>query len=261
MPNLKRLYILIFILVYLIFLPINPSFAGYCDECNNSGGPSTVSGNYEEPPGWKDTFRYDPDNPQTVERNDSVTINVIGGKSPYTWVVSGTGFSLDQPETTELSNQLNADSTACGSAEITVTDNDGVPVTGSVREPNDSYSKWIEQPELENTCPEPGVATSSEWAWGATRIVGKIKIREEAVQGQDCRYSSGCDCDTWQWSGCEGLEFAPNCSPRGTSRCITASPLPGGRFLNGYGYGCMVDSKWCWCVCNKFTRVSYWECR
>jgi len=63
----------------------------------------------------------------------SVYISDPSGKGgPYTWSVSGTGFTLDNAITEGLVNILNADATACGMAEITVTGCDGSIITGFV---------------------------------------------------------------------------------------------------------------------------------
>ncbi|TES91812.1 MAG: hypothetical protein E3J94_03305, partial [Desulfobacteraceae bacterium] len=78
-------------------------------------------------------LQFDPSNPDEIARNSSIPINVIGGCPPYTWSVSGNGFSLAESQTQELSNTLIADSTACGAATITVTGCSGPPVTGYVR--------------------------------------------------------------------------------------------------------------------------------
>jgi hypothetical protein len=74
---------------------------------------------------------------ETVAREASVSVAIsdsLGTRgSPYSWSVSGVGFTLDNATTTGLTNTLNADDTACGSAEITVTGCGGKPVTGYVR--------------------------------------------------------------------------------------------------------------------------------
>jgi len=104
------------------------------DECwDGEGGGPTVTGNHNYPSGWFPEFQYDPNNPKEINRNSSVTISVIGGTPPYTWQVSGTGFSLSLNETEMTSNVLYADSSSCGTATIEVIDYDGTPVTGYVR--------------------------------------------------------------------------------------------------------------------------------
>ena len=93
------------------------------------------------PPDWFPEFQYNPDNPEEIDRNSSVTISVIGGTAPYTWSVSGNGFSLSQNETEGLSNTLYANNDACGPAIITVTDAGSETVEGAVR---CSAGHWVE---------------------------------------------------------------------------------------------------------------------
>jgi len=83
-------------------------------ECWDSlGGGPTFTGNHTYTPEWRPAFQYDPNNPDEIDRNSSVEISVIGGTSPYTWSVSGTGFSIPS-STTDRTNTLSADDTACG---------------------------------------------------------------------------------------------------------------------------------------------------
>jgi hypothetical protein len=90
-------------------------------------GLSTIPGNV------KYYFEWDPTNPQEIGRNSNVEIKVIGGIPQYNWSVSGNGFNLSQSQSNGISNILTADSTACGSATITVTDGCGGTTTGYVR--------------------------------------------------------------------------------------------------------------------------------
>lgn len=71
----------------------------------------------------------------TVARNASVTVAITdsGDSGPFSWAVSGTGFTLDNATTTGLTNTLNADGTACGLATITVTGCEETSATGYVR--------------------------------------------------------------------------------------------------------------------------------
>lgn len=78
-------------------------------------------------------FAYDSGNPTTIARETDVTITVDNGCGDYSWAVSGTGFSFVNSTTTEGSNLLSADNTACGVATITVTDYCGIQVTGVVK--------------------------------------------------------------------------------------------------------------------------------
>lgn len=64
----------------------------------------------------------------SVSRNSNITIAVIDGNPPYLWTVEGQGFWFDSGytlkniETETKSTTLYADSTACGSGNVTVTE-------------------------------------------------------------------------------------------------------------------------------------------
>jgi hypothetical protein len=73
---------------------------------------------------------------ETIARETSVTVAIKNSNEtghPYSWSVSGVGFTLDEAETTGLTNTLNADDTACGTATITVMGCGSTVVTGYVR--------------------------------------------------------------------------------------------------------------------------------
>lgn len=112
------------------------------DECwKSKGGGPTLSGNYTYTPDWHPAFQYDPNNPDEIDRNSSVEINVIGGFPPYTWQVSENGFSIPSL-TTDRKNTLSADGTASGAATITVTDKRSASCTGYVRCTTGSWAGW-----------------------------------------------------------------------------------------------------------------------
>jgi len=74
----------------------------------------------------------DANSDDTIDRNGTATIVVKDGCPPFSWSVSGTGFSI--PASTDgRTNTLSADETACGTATITVTDHCGDNCTGYVR--------------------------------------------------------------------------------------------------------------------------------
>ncbi len=83
--------------------------------------------------------------PETIARESSVTVAITdspGPGGPYTWSVSGTGFTLDRSSGSALTNTLNADATACGSATIMVTGCDGTVAIGYVK--CTAASDWVE---------------------------------------------------------------------------------------------------------------------
>lgn len=73
------------------------------------------------------------DPPATIARNSSISVTATGGCPPYTWSVSGTGFTMASASTQAATNNLVADGTACGIALITVTDKCGYSSSGIVQ--------------------------------------------------------------------------------------------------------------------------------
>ena len=86
---------------------------------------------------WDDDLTDD-----TIGRGTSISIYVKDGLGPYSWSVSGTGFTLGSPQTDGVSNTLISDNTACGTAVITVTDFCEEVTTGEVR---CTFGQWIIQ--------------------------------------------------------------------------------------------------------------------
>jgi len=80
-------------------------------------------------------------NPETIARSNSITLTVENGLAPYSWGVSGTGFTI-AALTGGLSNSLIADATACGVATVTVTDACGNSDTYEVRCTTGSWTVW-----------------------------------------------------------------------------------------------------------------------
>ena len=77
---------------------------------------------------------WDDDNSDdTIARNSDASLAIIGNNSPFTWSVSGTGFTLEHTITDDLTNTLHADGTACGIATITVVGCDDVSVDAQIK--------------------------------------------------------------------------------------------------------------------------------
>jgi len=120
----KRFEICLLVLLLVICLHLTGMKTMAC-EC------PTVIANVTYPEGW--FLTYDSDNPETIAPDSNETINIFGCRPPFTWSVSGNGFDLDWYETEGLFNILIADVTACGAAEITITDSEGASATGYMR--------------------------------------------------------------------------------------------------------------------------------
>jgi len=130
---------MLFLTISLCLHPVDSSIAGDCSDKGTGAGTQTVSGNYNYAPGH--TCAKDPDieydtanSNETIDRNGSAALFVTGDNGPFTWSVSGVGFTLEtENEPTGATNTLYADGSACGAATITVTGCDGEEVKGYVR--------------------------------------------------------------------------------------------------------------------------------
>ena len=156
------------------------AFAGICDECNNSGGVQTFSGIFIVPPEWR-AIKWASNNPKVINRNETRAVGVINGTYPYSWSVSGTGFSVNT-DAEGLSNTLSADATACGAATIKVVDNDGSSTDGYVR---CTAGTWG---------PPHVVCGEGTGILGyCSKINGMFKYLSIPGEGCDCNYA--CDCN------------------------------------------------------------------
>jgi RHS repeat-associated protein len=173
---------------------------------------STMPENYEYPPDWFPEFEYDPYNPDEIDPNSSITIYVIGGNPPYTWQVSGDGFSLSKTQTWGSSNTLFADVTACGSVAITVTDAAGDTVTGYVRS---TAGKWVLKG---NYC---GLSGSVPWyrrspsplSWLAYQLIEGNKRQDQlTTRSYDRGLGMNCtSCTAWcETKTCPEQKPVPN---------------------------------------------------
>jgi len=141
------------------------------------------------------TLTYDSGNPATIAREGEASIAVTGGCPPYTWSVTGTGFSFANSETETTSNTLAADATACGTAKILVSDYCDDSVIGYVR---CTTGQWVAI--TFNSCVVTGSVTEGD---NKTRIEGKYKLYEDWGVCQSgtgpydlCAVFDGCSEDT-----------------------------------------------------------------
>jgi len=71
---------------------------------------------------WCDPFTWPDTNPIGISQSQTKDIVIEGGVPPFTWQISGSGFTLDRYQTTDMTNKIIASGSACGPATITVTD-------------------------------------------------------------------------------------------------------------------------------------------
>jgi len=190
-------------------------------ECWDSlGGGPTFTGNHTYTPDWYPEFQYDPNNPDEIDRNSSVGISVIGGFPPYTWQVSGNGFSLSLNETEGLSNALYANDTACGTATIEVTDKYGTHVTGYVRCSEGEWSAVVGW----STGGTPHACGPGE----VTKYIGSLKIQYLCTSN----FTNNCIKDWIVTAPISGQSVALNGSDCGDA-CYWHPGYPAGWYCSG----------------------------
>ena len=169
-------------------------------------------------PGSDHEVEYDWTNSaQTVLKSSSATVYVIGGTPPYTWDISGVGFSLQHTETTGLSNTVITSAAACGSGVITVEDKCDFQVGGSIRCSNGG--QWVQIEHTDNgdeACGiMRGVGVDYHNTWSLICDAGgcyeswrgKYHVYEIAETNLNFWYGypytcADCNCDYWVPNGC-----------------------------------------------------------
>lgn len=170
-----------------------------------------------------DDFEFDNDyTPDEIARLGNVNVKVKGGHPPYDWHVFGTGFTFHSTGTQEVIGSMNqierldADDTACGSAELIVFDSCADEVRGYVRCTTGIWSfvqtNWgCVSAEHDNVqCDDPGVSCQGGCNTIPVVIAGKYKwVLTILDYGSIGQYSLS------QWmteEGCAG-DIVPNDDP------------------------------------------------
>jgi len=177
MPKPRKLILCLLVLPFVLLL--NSTGAMGQERCIVPTVPGEV----------KDIESYlklqcDPANPEEIARNSSATIGVIGGAPPYYWEVAGKGFSMT-PVTMGPTNKLYADSTACGFADITVTEAHGEQVPCDVKCTSGQWSEYeiVAHIDKVDVCPDSTsckvwmVSTRYDYCTGNPRYRYRLHIQ------------------------------------------------------------------------------------
>lgn len=192
---------------------------------NGTPYPQQVSGSLNNPL----AFEWGPGDDLTIHTWETIEVSISGGNPPFDWAISGTDFYFvdyeENPEENQYTNILTdsrtlfiyADDYSCA-ADITITDNCGNSVRGSVRNIDSDGGRWALVEDLRDQenypgdacgvsdAERPGLDYSNWWANGGyyfyskPYLKGKYYIPYEHM-GAFPRHVSG-RCDTKSWDAC-----------------------------------------------------------
>ena len=242
MKKIPKTFLLFLIFSFCLSLSSNISAnLGFCPV-------STIQGDVNWPLEW------DPDNPQEMNSGSSVDVNVIGRCGPFRWTVSGIGFSLAENQTQGEFNTLIADVTACGAAEIVVTDSCENEVVGYVRS---TSGQWVLISEGECVLPGYGYSTGGhQYLTTGEYISGKGKQVETICKGYK---STAFFCEDNPCDGYTGGSFC-SCPPElGQQRCLDFGVMP---YDGGWPCAELGDGRhYVWCGCVRALQYYEWRCQ
>lgn len=184
-----------------------------------------------------------------VNRGGAGLVAITGLNAPFTWSVSGVGFSLAHETTEGVTNTLDADDTACGSAMVTVTGCDDRSASGYVR---CSTGQWVEKATTCQMGGRQGSLINSGSNWYLVEAIEGNKKQTEKRTYTGSRNLSGCEdivgtCAQFASAECAGV---PCLSCGG--RCAAMGPwLPydcGGHDCRNECYRYWSGSNECWWV-------------
>lgn len=195
---------------------------------------------------------------ETIDREDSVTVAITGLNKPFTWSVSGTGFSLEHETTEGLTNTLYADDTACGSATITVTGCDDTETTGYVR---CTIGQWT---ALADGCMLSGTADTHVWSEPASRLTME-KTEGKYHQIDKVKISGGVGV-----GGCDAADCSVFCNVTGCIGCINCLTIEFCSHVILGGNPAVQCKPWCcgffdcvdigYCFCTQSHQYKEWIC-
>jgi len=148
--------------------------------------------------------------PDTIVAGNSITVTISGGCWPYTWTVSGTGYSLDFDETSGTSNTLNC---AAGTCKVNydpycvvyVTDTCGSGVNFTILNSAGSWV-WLYGAGMSASCTGPCACAGGPFVNPPIYHQG-TGTGNAYLTRWDVTYYTGCNqaCDDNSWCGPDHL--------------------------------------------------------
>jgi hypothetical protein len=154
--------------------------AGVCEHCEEywamcEGGCDCASETY--------SFTLDTDTtPETIVPGSSITVAVLGGCGPFSWVVSGVGYSFAKPITQSArGNTLFLVDEPCGAGAdaygmITITDDCGTVVTTEIRNAEAGWKSCMGGAGGPTVCVGPETITLGIWQVTYTCGLGPTNV-------------------------------------------------------------------------------------
>lgn len=266
MSKKKFLKIDLMALMFVFFLFIINGFVIADDSCDLEGIGSTSTGNYLISEGWRDSYKPNIySSSDTVDRGDHVNVWVdSGGKAcpTYYWSVSGTGFHFDNingPTTATTDEDLQtlelwADNSACGAAEIKVTDCNN-ETKGYVRCTTGEWSS------LGNVCVAPGPHDTVDIIC-FSRTEGRYKQDQCYGHSTHTGYTACGDLD------CSSHCFESGCTSYGCNQCVTLDcSAMSENYVSCHGENSLCCSYYlscsyasAGCKCTNYLHAYEWVC-
>lgn len=180
---------------------------------------------------------WDPSNQIEIQPGQSIDLTVICGTPPFTWQITGTGFSLSSPVTEHRTNTLKALDTGCGTATITVKDSSQQQITGTVRSTAGQWNLiwtcgWWETAYSRQGIIEPHRYEVWYWCPNNSDWKDALPCYEACPEPASCEPPGACPAgiaaDPWG----QGYNFTGFCCKISAQWILTPSKI------NKYAWGC-----------------------